>query len=327
MQPAYASPATLPPGRSTPPPAGVTPAPGVQQLPPTIPHGTNPPPVGQFPSVPGSGSGPAHKLQSTRHGYAGANDLSYPRYEAPPVPAEDVAQLKPNRRPLFIGLGIVVVAVFLAIRIGNSGHEVKSANKAPETGSDQPAQPEQPTVTPTAVIDAAAQADLPPPVVEESSISLKITSDPAGADVLLFGKVIGTTPLDRQIEKGSGQAMIVVHKGGYVDTETKIDLTADFETTIVLKKVDEPETPIAEVKDPPKEPKKEPKAQIKKDPPKEPKRERGGASGGTTVKKDPPKETPKDPPKDPPKEPKKELKGCQPQGQYDPFNDPRPVCK
>jgi hypothetical protein len=45
------------------------------------------------------------------------------------------------------------------------------------------------------------------------------------------------------------------------------------------------------------------------------------------VKKDPPKETPKDPPKDPPKEPKKELKGCQPQGQYDPFNDPRPVCK
>jgi serine/threonine-protein kinase len=60
MQPAYASPATLPPGRSTPPPAGVTAGPGVQPLPPSIPHGTNPPPVGQFPSVPGSGSGPAH---------------------------------------------------------------------------------------------------------------------------------------------------------------------------------------------------------------------------------------------------------------------------
>nr|MBA3502050.1 protein kinase [Deltaproteobacteria bacterium] len=307
-------------------------APSPQAMQTPVPHGTNPMvPVGQFSPVPGSGSGPSHQsISSTRHSYASAshvtNDLAYPRYEAPAEPVE--VQLKPNRRPIFIGLGIIVVglAVILAMMIGKSGKAVQSPtpepNANPETptgsGSDQNAiaPPPDPGVVPTTTPDTAVAIETPKDV-EESSINIKITSDPAGADVLLFGKVIGTTPLDRKIEKGSGQAILVVHRGGYVDVETKIDLTGDFEKTVTLEKLDEAAQDPK--KDPIKDPKKDPKAGTA---PKDPK-------VGTTPKEprvSPPKDPkPKDPPpKDTPKDPPKT--GCQPQGQADPFNDPRPLC-
>jgi serine/threonine protein kinase len=332
VQPAYASAQALQPDalalRSSAAaltvPMQTTPA-----APVAVPHGTNPMvPLAQFPPAPGSGSGPSHNAMppSTRHAYASAthtNDLSYPRYEAPAAEAE--VQLKPNRRPIFIGLAIIIVgaAVIIAMMIGKSGKSVEAtvptvATEPSQVGSDQQAiaPSPDPGTQPTVVDAAAALVDPPkdPTPVDESSITIKIISDPPGADVLLFGKVIGTTPLDRKIEKGTGQAILVVHRGGYVDVETKIDLTGDFEKTVQLKKLEEviepppPDEPIK--KDPVK--KKEPKL-IKKDPPKK--------DPPKDVKKDPPVEVKKDPPKDPPKT------GCQPQGQQDPFNDPRPVCK
>jgi eukaryotic-like serine/threonine-protein kinase len=363
MQPAYASAQTIQPDAPQRSSAAALTVPMATSpvAPIAVPHGTGPIlPVGQFPSKPGSGSGPSHNaMPSTRHGYASAthtNDLSYPRYEAPAA-AEAPVQLKPNRRPIFIGLAIIVVgaAVIIAMMIGKSGRSVKATvpQVAPETspgGSDQQAVAPDPTPQ-VAVAPDAAPAPVDPPKdqapVDESSITIKITSEPAGADVLLFGKVIGTTPLDRKIEKGTGQAILVVHRGGYVDVETKIDLTGDFEKTVQLEKLDEPPPEEQIKKDPIK--KKDPK-QIKKDRAadvkevkkdraadvKEVKKDRAAdvkevkkdrAADVKEVKKDPPKE--KDPPvevkKDPPKEAPKA--GCQPQGQQDPFNDSRPVCK
>jgi serine/threonine protein kinase len=334
MQGAYAQTQTVPPEHSRQtasqsiPPMMAAPQPHGMSA---VPHGTNPMvPVGQFSPAPGSGSGPSHKSMSTRHSYAGANDLSYPRYEAPPGEPSDVLQLKPNRRPIFIGLGIIVVglAVILAMMIGKSGKEVKSpapdqtvAPEPPTTGAsgDQNvAAPPDPN--PIITVDAAVADVEPPnePAVDETSIHIKITSDPEGADVLLFGKVIGTTPLDRKIEKGTGQAILVVHRGGYVDVETKIDLTGDFEKTVTLEKIETVAAPPVEKKEP-----------IKKDPPpkKEPKATTPKVTPPKEQKKDPPKETP--PKETPPKEPVKKdppKTGCQPQGQADPFNDPRPLC-
>ncbi|HLL24331.1 MAG TPA: protein kinase, partial [Kofleriaceae bacterium] len=276
-------------------PAIATPPLGSQPIA-VVPHGTNPL-AGQFASA-GSVSGPSQ-------GYV-ANELSYPRYEGPPPDR----QLKPNRRPVFIGLGLIVVglAVILALMIAKSGKDVTAADRANRSdppvietpsASVPPAVP--PPRVPAAVAIDAAVAVLPdamevpatPDAADEpddSSITIKIVSEPPGADVLLAGKVIGTTPLDRTIEKRDGQAILVVHRSGYADVETKIDLTADFEKTLTLVKLE----------DPPK--------------PKEPK----------LVKKEPAKVGA---PKSQAKQPPKKLQGCQPQGQYDPFNDPRPVCK
>ena len=313
-QPAYASSATLPPDalmrQSAPGMARAMPPPS-QLAPVAVPHGTSPMvPVGQFPPVPGSGSGPAHAAMSTRHGFT--NDLSYPRYEAPPQTNE--VQLKPNRRPIFIGLGLIVVglAVILAMTIANSGKKVKATTASEDTAEPTPppvASP-APNIAPIVTVDAA-EAPVPtaPPSVD-TSITIRVTSDPPGADVLLAGKPIGTTPLDRKIEKGVGEALLRVHRGGYVDVDIPVDLTANVEQSVKLEKLEEPKPPVVQrPKDPPK---RDPEPRVKKDPPRE-------------VKRDPPRDVKKDPPKDPPKkDPPKAA--CQPPGAVDPF-DTRPVCK
>jgi serine/threonine protein kinase len=336
MQPSYASSATLPPdalaaqaGRAQ----GATmrqsspgmpiartlplPAPPQPQLPPVpVPVGSQPiVPAGQFPPVPGSGSGPAHSAMSTRHAYASAthtNDLSYPRYEAPVETNE--LQLKPNRRPLFIGGALIVVglAVILAMTIGNSGKKVKASADTAEPEPPAPTAPvTAPEVAPIAPDVAEEVKAVEPPPVEDTSIRIKITSDPPGADVLLAGKPIGTTPLDRKIEKGTGEALLRVHRGGYVDVDLPVDLTANVDETVALEKIEEePKPVVVEKKDPPKPdpvPKKDPpEPRVKKEPRKDP-----------PPRRDPPRDSPK---KDPPKP------SCQQPGQVDPF-DTRPVCK
>src|SRR5690606_30932907 len=111
-----------------------TPPSGVQLV--HVPSGTHPPPHPELPlpappqaqfNVPGSASGPAYPamgIVSTKHGYASAamtrGDLSYPRYEVPDALTSDV-QLTPNRRPLFIGLGIIVVGVIVLLVVAFSG--------------------------------------------------------------------------------------------------------------------------------------------------------------------------------------------------------------
>ncbi|HWU91310.1 MAG TPA: PEGA domain-containing protein, partial [Kofleriaceae bacterium] len=74
-------------------------------------------------------------------------------------------------------------------------------------------------------------------VAADESIGIKVVSDPDGADVLLSGKSIGTTPLETKIKKGTGQAYLTVHRAGYHDVTTLIDLTGDFSKEVVLKKV------------------------------------------------------------------------------------------
>jgi len=339
MPPSYASSETLPPQPMTAAPLQLplqAPAAPVLAV---APLGTQPmPPMGQFASGAGSGSGPAHQaLPSTRHSYAGHNDLSYPRYEAPPD--DPAVLLRPNRRPLYIGLGIIAigVAVLLAMTIGNSGQEVKpAADPSGTTAADPTPGVAAATTDPGTSAAAATTADAL--VIEsDESISIRVVSEPAGADVLIAGKPIGTTPLDTKIKKGDGQAILTVHRGGYEDVQTKIDLSGDFEKTLTLKKIGEPPETVpptdptdADVNDPkdpapmidPPKPDPVVKGPPKKDPPKkDPPKKDPPKKDPMTAKKEPKKDPPK---KDPPKEPAKPS--CQPPGQVDPF-DPRPVCK
>src|SRR5213076_2925574 len=80
------------------------------------------PPPGQFPPVPGSGSGPSHPAMQMPMRPSDASYPSYPSYPRYEPPATGDVQLKPNRRPLLIGLGIIIVgaAVIIAMSIGAS---------------------------------------------------------------------------------------------------------------------------------------------------------------------------------------------------------------
>jgi serine/threonine-protein kinase len=368
MQPSYASAATLPPeglksGRTSSPhlPVVIT-QPSVTAQAPPMTAGSQPSIQAPTFLTPGSGSGPAHPaIPSTRHGYANApgvsrNDVSYPRYEAASESMDDL-RLKPNRRPLFIGFAIVVVgvAIVLAIMIGGSKNNV-----VPIAGSDDkaldPTHASEPVIAPKAepeantghVIEGSAEPKPANGVPEgsgepsaqqvEESISIKVISVPDGADVLLAGRPIGTTPLETKVKRGTGSTTLVVHHAGYQDVPTRIDLTSDFfSKEVTLVKLPEKKPPTVEKK-PPTVEKKPPTVEkkppvtvekkppvVKKDPPVTPTIKKDPPVT-PTVKKDPPvtgpgsgsaAPTPSIIPKKPP---------CQPPNQIDPF-DSRPVCK
>jgi serine/threonine protein kinase len=311
-------------------------------------------PAGQF-GTPGSGSGPSHPshpaLQiptqpvTTRHGYASAagnptNDMSYPRYESGAEAYNDDVQLKPNRRPLFIGLGLAAVGlvVLLVIMLAGGGNEksvvidhgsedtpptepiqkmdqgtpqkveapappekavIKPETKAetkPETTPDVKPEPTAETKPETAPVAATPDKDPTPTEahvaapVEDASIEIDIQSTPSGADVLLAGKPLGTTPLKTNVPRGTGSKMITVHKAGFVDNVKEIDLREDFSSEVALKKVADDRSPTTK----------------------------------TTTTKTSPKTTTATPPTTPKADPKKAP--CQPPGMSDPF-DQRPPCK
>ncbi|MGE0398972.1 MAG: protein kinase, partial [Kofleriaceae bacterium] len=273
--------------------------PTVQPAPQGPPSGSQQVPVGQFPAA-ASGSHPSQPSHSaypvmTRPGYASGagqsisgqhiSEPSYPRYQAP----DESLQLTPNRRPLFIGLGLAAigVVVLLVVSLGGSDDDdkqapVKELTVAPEEPTTAPTPTVPPPVDPPkqaavedkkpvkapdvkkAVVEAKAPtsdepdpaekidaapdttdtsdntANVAPVQPEETSIALDITSDPPGADVLLAGKVIGVTPLKTKLPKGTSLATVVVHKNKYVDASKDIDLSEDFKSEFILKKVEEP---------------------------------------------------------------------------------------
>jgi serine/threonine-protein kinase len=179
-------------------------------------------------SGPGSGSGPAHPgIPSTKHGYASAamtrGDVSYPQYalETPDV------QLKPNRRPLFIGLGIVIVGVIVMLAVSMSGGDETPSTRT----NDQPTptEPSQPTEQNHAATPEPAPSSDTPEVSDDSMVSVIIHSDPPGADVLIAGTKIGTTPFESKLKRGTKIVQLTVQKDGFAPFNGKIDLSGEYE--------------------------------------------------------------------------------------------------
>ena len=203
------------------------------QLPGVMPHGTQPlPPPSAFSPNPGSGSGsaPAHPampgqppIVSTRHGYASAapsrGDVSYPRVE----PSQDAAemQLKPNRRPLVIGGGIALVGIIVLLAVSFSGGSGPSRDEAAAVDP-----PPAETKMATQPVEAAKPPETTPPA--DDMVSIKVVSEPAGADVLIAGQKIGVTPLDTKLKRGTKLQQLTIHLQGYQDITSKIDLGGDY---------------------------------------------------------------------------------------------------
>ena len=213
-----------------------------------------------------------------RHGYASGagptgSDIGYPRYEPSPDAADDL-QLRPNRRPLFIGLGLaligLIVLVAMALGGGDDGDEVAreqpiriDQGSEPTTGPGAEPGSGSSSSGSAAVVDPGNEGTSEPAVGSGSgsgsadvaleagsnavevptSITINVVSDPPGADVILAGKVIGTTNLKREIERGTGLSMITVHKAGFVDVSKQIDLREDFSSELILKPVEVEPTP------------------------------------------------------------------------------------
>jgi serine/threonine protein kinase len=240
MPPLAQSPAgTLPPATQAPPPTRKTP-PGEMQVPPN-----------QFGKTPSSSSKSSPAIQvagqpipSTRHGYAGGAgmtggalgnaDMSYPRYEprleSQPIDIDVDLDVKPNRKPLIIGIVVLALGVgaILFVKLGGGGSSDPA--EPPAVGSDVgSAAVPAPVPTPGSG-SAEAQND-----TSDDMITLHVDSKPTGADVILAGTKLGITPLDKKLRRGTSTQTITVHLTGYVDATTKIDLSGDNSKNVTLK--------------------------------------------------------------------------------------------
>ena len=233
-----------------------TPPSGVQQMmhpaagtyPP--PHADLPlpaPPQAQF-NVPGSGSGPAHAAMGAvgAHGYPSATmargDVSYPRYEVPLDALAPDVQLTPNRRPLLIGLGIVVVGIIVLLAVAFSGDPegrriAKPADNEPEQMNESDRTQSMPEMPPPPAKGSADEITI------DSMVSIVIYSEPSGADVLIAGTKVGVTPFESKLKRGTKIAQLTVQKAGYAPFQGKIDLGGEYENKhinlVPLEEVDE----------------------------------------------------------------------------------------
>jgi serine/threonine protein kinase len=318
------------------------PSPSLPQLPQhlgggRVPMGSQPlpPPFGH----PGSGSGPSHSALAgqaiSRQGFPavpGASGVSYPRHDAG---YEGVIDLQPSNRWLYIALGgaLVGVIVLLALLIADDTGE---AQRAPSTtavspreaagDSPEPRRVESPggavrARAPEVTPEAAREPERPPasaattPVFE--AIKIQVESTPPGADVLLAGKVIGTTPLSITRARGTGVATLTIHRAGYLDVKNSIDLSTDYSNAVTLAPIVDdtrPSPPRDVVRD--RGERGEPTRRERLERPERTERTERGNRGERTDRASPSDRTPR----------------CQPPGQINPFDTscdgkPCPPCE
>jgi serine/threonine protein kinase len=208
-------------------------------------------------------------IATTRRGYANAPAISpselYQRFE--PQELEGNVSLQPNNRLLYIGLGVVLVGiiVLLAISIMDDSDDAPApappaaapstsrgepgAERGPQVAAAAPVTPVRSSLKPDAVKPEAfrseAQQAGAPASGRHPVIHLRLVSTPAGAEVLLGGKPLGTTPLVTEIEPRRGTEVLTIHRTRYQDVTAIIDLGRDYEQAVTLVPIAEPASPRA----------------------------------------------------------------------------------
>jgi hypothetical protein len=130
-----------------------------------------------------------------------------------------------SRKPLYVGLAVLVVGVAVMLVVVLLGENTDELLTHPDLGSAQQ----------TAL--AGASGEVPDP--NDEFIMVHVTSRPVGAEVLVAGTRIGKTPLDTKLKRGTKIADLKVHLDGYIDATSKIDLGGDYQKDVVLSPVGE----------------------------------------------------------------------------------------
>jgi serine/threonine-protein kinase len=289
-------------------------------------------------------------IPNTRLGYASGQhspargDVSL---GAPPI-VDDELELRPNRRGLFVGIGVVAVGVAALLLVAFTGNTTGTADEATHVATTTRTAPtpiaQAPSSAPAPVTRQSAPASPPEPVAPkpnveanapvspgDEDIAIHIYSTPARADVLLDGAALGKTPLDAKRPRGVGTAQLVVRLAGYQEVTSKIDLgSSDFSKTVALKKLE----PNAR-REPPA--KRDTTSPAKRDATPSAKRDATPSAkhdAAPPAKHDatPPAKHDAAPPPPPPPPPAPPKPKCQPPGQYNPFDTdcdgkPCPACK
>ena len=195
------------------------------------PAGTQPlPPSNAFALAPGSASSSKPALASPGFGGTGeSSDLSYPRYSGT-GDAIDV-RVRPSRRYWVIGGLMIVIGAVAAALVGGGHRSDQPATTGDGTGSAVAPAPATPTPPSVPVNAPSAQPE------NDAMITVHVDSIPSGADVLIAGTKVGTTPFDKKLRRGKTVAPLTLRRPGYLDYTAKVDFSDDFSAELQLKEV------------------------------------------------------------------------------------------
>jgi hypothetical protein len=220
---------------------------------------------------PGVGGAPYPMGMTDTAGIAGYE--SAPMHRVSPLPFQ-------NHRWLYVALAGVLVGiiVLLAISILDTEPDFVPPPRPAPPAPTQPAMPAAAAVSgpsgPSSEAGHGSQsggtrepADVEPPARSQPaipapppSITIRVTSTPSGADVLLAGTPIGTTPLEIPIPKRkAGFAQLTVHRARYLDVTAMIDLGVDYTNHIKLTALGDDSTPRPPIRERPSPPREKPR--------------------------------------------------------------------
>ena len=129
----------------------------------------------------------------------------------------------------------VIGAAVIVFTVGSSSSPVEpTAASAPVTAPLAPT-PAPPTPTPAPPVAAVEPTPAPvPPPVTPATVELSISSTPAGADVIVDGKRLGTTPYKGTLPKADGDVKVTIRKGGFMDKLVTVSASAAINQTVKL---------------------------------------------------------------------------------------------
>jgi serine/threonine protein kinase len=153
---------------------------------------------------------------------------------AVPVTSEDTGYKPRKRTGLVLGLGALV----LVLAVGTAAAAIFLGGNTPLAADRPPADP-RPALPPATVAAAGAEgeaeAERTPEAREEpaANVTIHLTSEPDGAEVLVAGEAAGTTPIDLSLARGSESVEIVIRREGYQERVEQI--VPDVEQRISLE--------------------------------------------------------------------------------------------
>lgn len=163
----------------------------------------------------------------------------------PPTPS--------SRRTMFgVAAGAVVVIAIIAVVAVSRGSEtppseanVAATNAAPAQAATAPTL--SPTQAPTTADPVPASTAAPAPTAAPSppptsapppavTIAVSITSIPAGAQVVLAGKVLGVTPFTGSLPHTGENQRVILRLAGYKDAPRTVSMDSDIKLSVKLDK-------------------------------------------------------------------------------------------
>ncbi|MBM4342063.1 MAG: protein kinase [Deltaproteobacteria bacterium] len=179
--------------------------------------------------------------------------------EAAPDPDPDPLQAPPtapakSKAPIVLALaGLAVVAVVAAVLLsGQPDPQAPATASAPVPAAAQPeptkvAAVAPPAVEPAKAAESAKAAPVETKVSADNPVYVDVVTDPAGADVLMDGKVVGKTPYSFKFTDDAAKTASL-HLEGFADKDVEVLARHKPQFKTSLRRLSDDEVKAAEAK-------------------------------------------------------------------------------